>query len=501
MKKPVLLIVMACFFFNLKHPFAQESNTYSTSSETTQSAKVSLKSGNMPRAGKYKTWDIGLHGGLCIPNTDITSNDLSAGSFGNEIGYGLNLTKFLSHSFAFQGQFFRGKISGDEESGSNGVFNFETEIDYSLSLHALYQLGNVSFLKRNPNLAIYGYAGAGIMRFNPRVFRDGSSSSSNWYVQEGRRDSTMDYSNSTEIVYPIGVGVKYRIAKPLSLTIEYSLRLTNTDKLDGWYRLLSERDNFSYVNLGISYHLGRKEKPIEWVNPMQSIYADLYDMKDRVDMLSGDADKDGVADIFDREPDTPEGVKVYGDGTSVDTDGDGVPDWKDVEPFSPKGAQVDASGRELDADGDGIPDSRDIEPNTPKGTLVNSQGVTIPTGPATQRGGASSILAANGYLPSIFFDINSAVIDKKYDETLANIALVMKSNPDVKFEVIGNCDSRASSDYNIKLGKRRAEAVKNHLVKKYNIDASRLSITSLGKNDPITKDHPMNRRVDFKVAE
>ncbi len=110
-------------------------------------------------------------------------------------------------------------------------------------------------------------------------------------------------------------------------------------------------------------------------------------------------------------------------------------------------------------------------------------------------------MTANGYLPSIFFDLNSAVIDKKYDETLASIALVMRSNPDLKFEITGNCDARASSDYNIKLGKRRAEAVKNHLIKKYNIDASRLEITSLGKNDPITKDHPMNRRVDFKVKE
>ncbi|MBP6335228.1 MAG: OmpA family protein [Bacteroidia bacterium] len=478
--------------------FSQE---VKTSTETTQSAAVSLKSGNMPKANKFRTWDIGIHGGLMIPNTDITTTDFNAPNLITQIGYGLSITKFLSHSFAIQGQVMRGSLKGDEENtGSNSKYNFESTIDYAASIHAFYQFGNVSFLKRNPNIAFYAYVGVGFMNFTPSVYRDESNVSHNYYVQNNLIDSTVDYSNTTEMVFPVGAGIKYRIAKPLSLHLEYSLRLSNTDKVDGWYRLLSENDNFTYINLGLTYHIGTKDKPIQWVNPMQTIYADLYDMKDRVDMLSGDKDQDGVADMFDREPDTPEGVKVYGDGTAVDADGDGVPDWKDVEPFSPKSSQVDAAGREIDSDGDGIPDSRDIEPNTPKGSLVTGVGVAIPTGPST-KGGAASILATNGYLPSIFFDLNSAVIDKKYDETLASIALVMRSNPDISFEITGNCDSRASSDYNIKLGKRRAESVKNHLIKKYNIDASRLVITSLGKNDPITKDHPMNRRVDFKVKE
>ena len=294
--------------------------------------------------------------------------------------------------------------------------------------------------------------------------------------------------------------MKYRIARPFSLSLEYTLRTTNFDKLDGWYKLLSEDDAYSYFNVGLTYHLGAKEKPIEWVNPLQTVYADLYDMKDRVDLMSGDKDKDGVADLFDREPATPEGNKVYGDGTSVDIDGDGVPDAQDAEPFSPKGAKVDAAGREIDTDGDGIGDTRDLEPNTPKGTLVNNTGVTIPTGPAGSRaGGASSVMAANGYLPSIFFELNSDVIDKKYHETLASIALVMKANPDLKFELNGNCDIRANVDYNIKLGLRRAENVKKHLVDRYGIDAARLQTVSLGKNSPITQEHRMNRRVDFRV--
>ena len=207
--------------------------------------------------------------------------------------------------------------------------------------------------------------------------------------------------------------------------------MTNFDKLDGWYKLLSEDDAYSYFNVGLTYHLGAKEKPIEWVNPLQTVYADLYDMKDRVDLMSGDKDKTVLPISSTASRLLRKGNKVYGDGTSVDIDGDGVPDAQDAEPFSPKGAKVDAAGREIDTDGDGIGDTRDLEPNTPKGTLVNNTGVTIPTGPAGSRaGGASSVMAANGYLPSIFFELNSDVIDKKYHETLASIALVMKANPD-----------------------------------------------------------------------
>jgi len=107
-----------------------------------------------------------------------------------------------------------------------------------------------------------------------------------------------------------------------------------------------------------------------------------------------------------------------------------------------------------------------------------------------------------GWLPSIFFDLDKSIVQTKYNETLASVALIMKNNPNLKFEIMGNCDTRANAEYNAKLGKRRAEAVKKHLVKKYGIDPDRLTTTTKGKDDPITnEDHAMNRRVDFKVTQ
>ncbi len=448
---------------------------------------------DMPRAKKFRNWDIGAHIGVTYPNTDIAASDLFGSNVERQLAYGLNLTKFFTHTFALQGHFITGKMSGRDKEKPNEYF-FTTKIKYDISINALVQIGNIAFLKRNPNIAVYGYVGLGQIYFDP---------SNSWYVQDNyilTDTSLVNYHNTKEIIFPFGLGIKYRISKDFSLNVDYSLRITNTDKLDGYFRLLSENDDYSYIHFGLTYHIGKKDKVLEWHNPVGDMYADLAMVKDKVDLLTRDSDKDGVADIFDKEPDTPEGVKVYGDGTSVDSDGDGVPDFKDAEPFTPKGVKVDAAGKEIDSDGDGIPDSRDLEPNTPKGALVTNKGITIPTN-ANEEGRNSALNVGAGWLPSVFFELDKSLIQKKYNEILASVALIMKNNPGLKFNVVGNCDTRANEEYNVKLGKRRAQAVKDHLAKRYGIDPERMTITTKGKKEPITSmDHAMNRRVDFEVV-
>ncbi len=71
----------------------------------------------------------------------------------------------------------------------------------------------------------------------------------------------------------------------------------------------------------------------------------------------------------------------------------------------------------------------------------------------------------------------------------------------VKLE--GNCDEWGSDEYNFALGLRRAEAVKKALVAD-GIDASRISMVSYGKSNPVCTEHTKacwakNRRVNFKL--
>ncbi|MEO6550600.1 MAG: hypothetical protein ABIN94_21515, partial [Ferruginibacter sp.] len=68
-------------------------------------------------------------------------------------------------------------------------------------------------------------------------------------------------------------------------------------------------------------------------------------IKTTLDALKNDTDGDGVADIFDKEPNTPAGSPVDTHGVTRDTDGDGVPDWKDKQLITPTECQpVDADG-------------------------------------------------------------------------------------------------------------------------------------------------------------
>jgi len=92
-----------------------------------------------------------------------------------------------------------------------------------------------------------------------------------------------------------------------------------------------------------------------------------------------DTDKDGVADGIDKCPNTPVGATVDAAGCPTDTDSDGVVDGVDKCPNTPRGAVVDATGCPVDTDKDGVPDGIDKCPNTPAGAMVDTLGCPLDT--------------------------------------------------------------------------------------------------------------------------
>jgi peptidoglycan-associated lipoprotein len=70
--------------------------------------------------------------------------------------------------------------------------------------------------------------------------------------------------------------------------------------------------------------------------------------------------------------------------------------------------------------------------------------------------------------------------------------------------VEGHCDSRGSSEYNLALGARRAQAVKQYLVD-LGVPAGRITVVSKGKEQPFCTEESescwqQNRRGHFIVA-
>ena len=83
----------------------------------------------------------------------------------------------------------------------------------------------------------------------------------------------------------------------------------------------------------------------------------------------------------------------------------------------------------------------------------------------------------------IYFDYDSYLLDSVAEGTLDIQVTWMDENP-AKFILIeGHCDERGTREYNLALGERRANSVKEYLAS-MGIDESRLNIVSYGKERP-----------------
>ncbi len=108
-------------------------------------------------------------------------------------------------------------------------------------------------------------------------------------------------------------------------------------------------------------------------------------------------------------------------------------------------------------------------------------------------------------LNGIRFDFDKAVIKPEFVPVLDEAVDILKKHANKKVAIEGHTDAIGSDAYNMKLGMRRANAVKNYLVDK-GISADMLSTESFGESQPVadnkTKEgRAMNRRVEFKVME
>lgn len=104
----------------------------------------------------------------------------------------------------------------------------------------------------------------------------------------------------------------------------------------------------------------------------------------------------------------------------------------------------------------------------------------------------------------IHFPFNKASIKKEYLPYLNIIAKKLKEDNSKKVKIIGYTDDIGSKDYNDKLAKKRAMAIKNYLVKK-GISSDRIIIEGKGKSDYLVNNNNKlnrftNRRADFFIV-
>ena len=82
-----------------------------------------------------------------------------------------------------------------------------------------------------------------------------------------------------------------------------------------------------------------------------------------------------------------------------------------------------------------------------------------------------------------YFDYDKADIRADARTALSKTADFLKNNPRFKVTIEGHCDERGSTEYNLGLGDRRANAVKQYIVS-LGVPADRVSVVSFGKEKP-----------------
>ena len=91
---------------------------------------------------------------------------------------------------------------------------------------------------------------------------------------------------------------------------------------------------------------------------------------------------------------------------------------------------------------------------------------------------------ATGVKDRVFFATNKSVLTTASRDTLRKQAAFMRKKKDLTFTIEGHADERGTREYNLALGERRANAVKDYLMT-YGISSNRLSVVSYGKERPV----------------
>ena len=92
---------------------------------------------------------------------------------------------------------------------------------------------------------------------------------------------------------------------------------------------------------------------------------------------------------------------------------------------------------------------------------------------------------ATGVKDRVFFATNKSTLTTASRDTLRTQAAWMrKKGKDLSFTIEGHADERGTREYNLALGERRANAVKDYLMT-YGISGNRFSVISYGKERPV----------------
>jgi outer membrane protein OmpA-like peptidoglycan-associated protein len=421
----------------------------------------------------HLTWNLGLWDRLVVfmdlPYTFVLNDNLSdaAASFLDSIGQSALVP--------------RGTGLGDLYVGARGVLYGTREDVFQLAAQAILTANTASAAKPQQN-----YLGA----------PNASPNIGGWFEVLG----TFNVGDYVRI--PLNVGYKTSFQQEVP-----SLEIGNQLTFAAAIQILLGQDRFmltmeafgrTAADLGTGFG-GRQETPVELLGGFKYL--------NEKGVALGIAGTGGVTSGYGNPDWRLIGMLAYTmpakqRALPVDTDSDGIVDAEDACPNEPEdfdGFHDDDGCPDLDNDADGVLDVDDTCPNEPG--PVDNQGC-----PEEQH----LVIEESGLqiLDKIYFNVDSAVVQRRSYAVLDNVAEVLNDHPEIQLiRVEGHTDSTGSESYNMRLSQRRVESVVRYLVEQGGVSEDRLVAEGFGETRPLVPNAKtraelaQNRRVEFRIAE
>jgi len=181
-------------------------------------------------------------------------------SFPGELGFALN-KKVISTGLlngGIKGQFNWGELNGRKKDYSFENKYIEACINFQVILNTWINR-NFKFEKFRP----YAFVGVGVIKYRT-ILRNGDGNIVSSYGYNNGHGTIYNEGEEpekgtrmTELIFPIGGGVNYRLNDVLLLELELSTRYINSDKLDA--KVAMKDDKYIFFSVGITYLFQEKE--------------------------------------------------------------------------------------------------------------------------------------------------------------------------------------------------------------------------------------------------
>jgi OOP family OmpA-OmpF porin len=388
----------------------------------------------------YNRWSIEVNGGVNKPTRTMTPGyytktlnmfhaDLGVRymlnpKFGMKLDFGYDKFKDGKGSAPFESTYLRTSLQGVVNIGR--VLNFETWTN---------------------TIGLLAHGGFGVSQLTSKDGFDGE-----------------DYAGNGIL----GLTGQIKLTKSIVLTGDLTgiINGKQNNNFDGMSQTTTSAFDGIILNAsaGFTFYLGSHSKHADWVTETEAS-DELSALEKRVGLIETglvDSDKDGVADLYDLEPNSIGGVAVNTKGQAVDNNKNGVPD--ELEGYLEK-------------------------TYGPNSTTTTTNGSTIEE------------LINDGYV-NVYFGFDSAQPTTASLSGIDFLVKYLKANPSKNAEIVGYADEVGDSSYNRDLSQRRAETVKN-ITTSAGINASRLTVIANGEDNSVNKDskeaRQIVRRVTFRV--